>query len=383
MAFDPATLGAVFVLLSIVLGGLLIFAWTLNRAVRALGWWGSAFCLVAVGIGMANLPAGQPGSPTLLLANAVVMLGYGTMYAGCRSFNGRNGVLQVSLIGVALWVLAFPLIYDNPSARLSLMSTLAAGYAALAAWELWRHAQRRLASQWVAVTLLVGLAAFNICRGMLGISLSSIFWIDVFAKRWSAEMALFLVVFGPTLAFMFLSMAKERTELDYKLAALIDPLTGVPNRRAFMQNSRDLLARLGERPASCLLFDLDNFKRVNDSHGHEAGDRILSVFGETLAVHLPQRSFGRLGGEEFGAILPLPSGEAVALAETVRHAFASTGEDILGFRAEVTVSVGCATAAGAEPEHLLRQADIALYQAKAGGRNAVVAVAGSTCAGQA
>ncbi|WP_114769816.1 GGDEF domain-containing protein [Microvirga subterranea] len=375
MALDPATLGAVFVLLSIVLGGLLIFSWALNRAVQALAWWGGAFCLVAIGIAVANLLPGPAGYPTLFVANALVMVGYGSMYAGCRSFNGRGGWVAAVLTGACIWMLAFWPIHDNAPARLMALSCLAAAYAGLAAWELWRHEARPLASQRVAVVLLAALAFFNVCRGLLGLTLSSIFWIDVFAKRWSAEMALFLVVYGPTLAFMFLSMAKERTEFDYKLAALVDPLTGVPNRRAFLKNARELLSRHVGRPASCLLFDLDNFKRVNDNYGHEAGDRILSVFGETLARHLPRRSFGRLGGEEFGAILPLPERDAVKLAETVRHAFASSGQDALGFRAEVTVSVGCATAVDAEAEEMLRQADIALYRAKDGGRNAVVALA--------
>jgi diguanylate cyclase (GGDEF)-like protein len=362
----------VFVLLSIVLGGLLIFAWALNRKVRALAWWGSAFCLVAIGIGMANLMSAPPGPLLLLVANALVMVGYGSMYAGCRTFNGRAGTLLPSLAGAGIWITIFPLIRDNPPARLALLSLLAGGYAMMSAWELWRHALRQLASQQLAVVLLVLLAALNFLRGALGLSFSSIFWIDTLTRRWSSEMALFLVVYGPTLAFMFLSMAKERTEYDYKQAALIDPLTGVPNRRAFLQNARDLLRRLGDAPVSCLLFDLDNFKRVNDSYGHDAGDRILTVFGQTLAAHLPRRSFGRLGGEEFGAILPLACQEASALAETVRRAFASAGEDLPEIRAAVTVSVGCATAKGATAEELLRRADIALYQAKAGGRNAVV-----------
>jgi diguanylate cyclase (GGDEF)-like protein len=139
-----------------------------------------------------------------------------------------------------------------------------------------------------------------------------------------------------------------------------------------MQNARMLLDRLGLRPASCLLFDLDNFKRVNDSYGHDAGDRILTVFGETLERHLPRHSFGRLGGEEFGAILALTCREAVVLAEKIRRDFSSAGKDVLGLHGEVTVSVGCATAKGGTAEGLLRQADIALYRAKAAGRNAVV-----------
>jgi diguanylate cyclase (GGDEF)-like protein len=185
-------------------------------------------------------------------------------------------------------------------------------------------------------------------------------------------MALLLVVYGPALAFIFLSMAKERVEFDYKQAALVDPLTGIPNRRAFLQNASELLDRLGSRPASCLLFDLDNFKTINDNYGHDVGDHILSVFGKTLTGHLPESTFGRLGGEEFGAIISCSTSEAEALAEKIRHSFAISGETVLGFGAEVTVSVGCATAMNSSAQELLSLADIALYKAKAGGRNSVV-----------
>lgn len=372
MALDPVTLGAAFVLLSAVLGVLLFFAWALNRTVSALAWWGGSFCLTAFGMGLVSVGKGSPSYAILLIANAFMALSYGALHAGCRSFNGRIGHPWLWLAGAAVWACAYPVISDWPEARLVLMSWIAGGYAALAAWELWRHASQPLASRWVAVVLIVLLAAFNLLRSMLGFSLSPIGWIEAFRGRWSPEMALFLVVYGPALAFIFLSMAKERIEFGYRQAALIDPLTGVPNRRAFLQNAADLLGRLGDRPASCLLFDLDNFKAVNDTYGHDVGDRILTVFGQTLASHLPNRSFGRLGGEEFGAILALPKSEAVALAETVRHAFASAGEAILGFRAEVTVSVGCVAAARTTAEELLQRADIALYQAKAGGRNTVV-----------
>jgi diguanylate cyclase (GGDEF)-like protein len=372
MVLDPATLGAVFVLLSAVLGALLLFAWTLNRKVRALAWWGGAFGLVPFGMGMVSLGQGAPGYWVLLIANAIMALAYGVQYAGCRAFNGRMGTVPASIAGAAVWVLAFPMIHDRPAARLALMSGIAGGYAALSAWELWRHAPQRLASQRVAIVLLVCLAGFNFARGTLGFSLSSIAWIDAFASRWSSEMALLLVIYVPALAFIFLSMAKERVEFDYKRAALIDPLTGIPNRRAFLKNASKLLDRLGGKPASCLLFDLDNFKSLNDTYGHDVGDRILSVFGQTLARHLPRRTFGRIGGEEFGAIIPVEPHEAAALAETIRRAFAASGESALGVRAEVSVSVGCATAVAATAQELLSRADIALYQAKADGRNMVV-----------
>jgi diguanylate cyclase (GGDEF)-like protein len=186
-------------------------------------------------------------------------------------------------------------------------------------------------------------------------------------------MALLLVVFGSTLAFMLLSMAKESIEFEYKQAALIDPLTGAPNRRAFMRNASRLLAGLEGRAASCLLFDLDNFKSINDRYGHDTGDRVLTIFGEVLASHLPERSFGRLGGEEFGAILSLDSRAAADLADTIRHAFAASAKEGLDGAARATVSVGCATGAGLDANVMLQRADEALYRAKRGGRNTVIA----------
>lgn len=373
MVLDPATLTVAFVLLSAVLGTLLLFSWGLNRRIKALGWWGSAFWLIAIGIGSANLAHGQPVYPVLLVANALAIACYGAVYTGCRVFNGRPAPLALTFSGVGAWIAAFPFIYSSHGYRLILASAITCTYSAFSAWELGRHAARPLASSRVAVVLLLGLAAFNLSRGTLGIALTSVSWIDTFASRWSPSMALLLVMFGPTLAFMFLSMAKESGEFEYKQAALVDPLTGVPNRRAFMQNAVRLLARLGERPASCLLFDLDNFKAINDRYGHDEGDRILTVFGSVLASHMPSHRFGRLGGEEFGAILPLDAREAALLADRIRHAFAAAGANAFDGAAQVTVSVGCVTGSGMDASTLLRRADAALYQAKSGGRNIVIA----------
>lgn len=372
MVLDPATLTVAFILLSAVLGTLLIFSWTLNRKLKALACWGIAFWLIATGIGWANLGKGPPSYWVLLLANALGILSYGALYVGCRIFNGRRVILLHGGIGAAVWICAFPFIYDSQGYRLILASLVTGMYSALSAWELGRHAAHTLASQRVAVVLLSGLAVFNLFRGLLGVSLTSVPWIDTFARRWSSEMALFLVVVGPTLAFMFLFMAKERLKLEYKQAALVDDLTGIPNRRAFLQAASRLLNRLNGQPASCLLFDLDNFKAINDRHGHAAGDRILSVFARTLSDHLPKGTFGRFGGEEFAAILPIGAQDAAILAEKIRHAFADAGGTALGKTDEVTVSIGCATIPRAQAEDLLRHADQALYRAKESGRNLVV-----------
>jgi len=371
MTLHTPTLGAAFILLSLVLGLSLIFSWALNRAIPSLLWWGAAFCLIALGMGLVATSTSAPAVSTLLIANAIVALAYGSLYAGFRVFNERTWHFPVSVIGATLWVGMFPAIYDAPGIRLVLMSAIAAGYSFLSAVELWRNAKQPLASSRMVIALLLVLAAFNTARGSLGLSLSSIEWIDSFANRWSSEMALVLVAFIPGFAMALISMAKEKVEFAYRTAALVDPLTGVPNRRAFLEAATRITQAAGQKPVSCLLFDLDNFKNLNDNFGHDLGDEALCLFARFLGRTLPEGAYGRLGGEEFGAILALDHIDAKKLAHTIRLNFADAGQIIRGRPVIATVSVGCATAIGTTPEELIQQADVALYQAKAGGRNAV------------
>lgn len=380
MNLDFPTLGIVFALNTAVLAILLLFSWALNRKVQALAWWGLAFFLVLSAMGIASLGQGTPSIATVLIATTSLALAYGALYGGCRAFNGRPVTRLSVLTGAIVWCIVFLVFTDAENVRFVFMSAMAAGYSALSAWELWRNARQRLASQLVAVTLLIGLVAFNVFRGMLGLSLGHVFWIDASLEPWSTPMAVmmaaFMAMLMPALAFVFLSMAKEQLEYEYRQAALVDPLTRIPNRRAFFEKASPLLSRQRTGPVSCMLFDLDNFKNINDSYGHEVGDHVLEIFGRVLSDHLSHGAFGRLGGEEFGAIVPMGKAEAEALAEEIRHSFATVGKVVRGVRIEVTVSVGCATGTAFTVQELLRQADIALYRAKAEGRNMVASARG-------
>jgi diguanylate cyclase (GGDEF)-like protein/PAS domain S-box-containing protein len=218
MTLDPTTLAAAFVMLSTVLGVLLLFAWTHNRKIQALAWWGATFCLIPIGIGAANFGQGTPTHLNLLVANALVVLGYGALYAGCRSFNGRTSRMPAVVTGPVVWIIAFPFIYETLSARVVALSLISGGYAFLSGWELSKHAPQRLASQRAAVILLYGLTAFNLIRAIFGLSVGSLFGMNVVVSRWSAEMALFLLVYAPAVAFIFLAMTKERIELTYRRA---------------------------------------------------------------------------------------------------------------------------------------------------------------------
>jgi diguanylate cyclase (GGDEF)-like protein len=173
-------------------------------------------------------------------------------------------------------------------------------------------------------------------------------------------------------------MAKEHSVLIHKTAAITDPLTGLLNRRGFFEGAQKLIerqARKGE-PVTVLMFDLDHFKSINDRFGHEVGDEVLRVFATTASRNMRSADIvGRLGGEEFAAILPSGVFTAAAVAERVRAAFEITGAEISNHAMGATVSVGAAGARKSDCSlvAMLSQADAALYRAKTTGRNRVIA----------
>ena len=153
-----------------------------------------------------------------------------------------------------------------------------------------------------------------------------------------------------------------------RLEALLfeDPLTGLSNRRFILTQLAGMVsgARRHHRDLTIAVIDIDHFKAVNDRHGHAEGDRVLSAVARELREHMrAEDQLGRLGGEEFLALLPETDVEAApSAAEKIRASVVRTG---------VTVSIGWATWEGEPPDDLLGRADDALYAAKAHGRNCV------------
>ncbi|WP_162003446.1 GGDEF domain-containing protein [Microvirga tunisiensis] len=238
---------------------------------------------------------GAPTLAILLIANSRLIAAYSVLYRGCQAINARPINLPPLLVGVVLWWVAFPFIANSPTMRLVLTSAIGAGYALMSAWEFWWHARHWLASHVAATILLIGLVGFNILRGLLGFSLAQSFWSAGPFPPWSGAMAIGIAKFMPAIAFVFLSRAKEQLQYQHKRAALIDPLTKIPNRRAFLEDGAALISQQRKAPNSCLLFDLDDFKQINDTYGHEVGDYVLEIFGGILSDHLPGSVYGRLG----------------------------------------------------------------------------------------
>jgi diguanylate cyclase (GGDEF)-like protein len=173
----------------------------------------------------------------------------------------------------------------------------------------------------------------------------------------------------------------DRLSTELQRQASIDPLTGALNRRAFREMiARDIgRAKRHARPLSIAMIDVDHFKLFNDTRGHAAGDRVLTVLAGTLAAELRTEDFFcRWGGEEFiAALSETDKAGSVAAAERLRHAIADIrlehGHELLG----ITASIGVATFGddGQTIEQLANAADLALYRAKETGRNRVVSYA--------
>lgn len=172
---------------------------------------------------------------------------------------------------------------------------------------------------------------------------------------------------------------RKATEARLLELATTDSLTGLFNRRRFMELAEREFAR-GKRyqgARTMLMMDIDHFKRVNDTHGHDVGDEVLRELARISRTALRELDIlGRLGGEEFGVLLPeTEAGPAMDVAERLRRAIEQTPIPTGVGELRITVSIGAATSKDdAETvETLLKRADVALYEAKQSGRNRVVA----------
>ncbi|GHD71161.1 diguanylate cyclase [Vogesella fluminis] len=169
---------------------------------------------------------------------------------------------------------------------------------------------------------------------------------------------------------------EQRATALYRLATQ-DGLTGLANRRHFLDLASQRLREASHhgKSFSLLMMDLDHFKRVNDNHGHDGGDVVLQAFAQCVKGTLRASDLVcRMGGEEFAAILPdTPAGEALVVAKRLRNAIAALPIAHQDHTIPITVSIGIASLSPAcrELGELIRRADLALYQAKAKGRNRV------------
>jgi diguanylate cyclase (GGDEF)-like protein len=376
IALDMTTLFVVATCITGLLGVLLLLAWMRDR-VPALAWWGAAYLIGGFSVAAWSLerfvsPPLPPG-----FANALLFLACGMTWNAARVFHGRPVLVSALIGGAATWLLAcmFQDFAGWAAGRIVLSSVIVSTYTFLTAAELGRERRKRLRRRWPAilVPMLHG-AVF-----LFPIPLASLMPTDrgvvTLASGWVSLFVLETMLYAVGTAFIVLVLANERSVRMHKDAASTDELTGLLNRRGFMDAAQQLITRQAQKggPISALMFDLDHFKSINDRFGHGIGDNVLHVFATTVGTTM--RAFdvvGRLGGEEFVALLPGTASDARIAAERVRKAFEAAGATIGGCEVHATVSIG---AACGRPDGdivaLMAKADVALYRAKANGRNRI------------
>jgi diguanylate cyclase (GGDEF)-like protein len=375
MDLDVNTLFMVTMHIEIILGLLLFFAWAQSFSKTALAWWGSAHLMRAASIMLFGMHGSVPASLSIDFANAMLFASFALTWSGARVFDRRSPEPAFALVGVAAWfvVCRVPVLSSSMELRALVGSGIVTAYIWLAAYEFWRGRAEALVSRWPAIFMLFAHGALFVLRTPLGSAIHLPSDNNLSMSGWLELVSLEALLFTISIAFILLAMAKERTEYRHRAAARTDMLTGVANRRGFIEQTTLSKGAMDLRPTAVLLFDLDHFKMINDAFGHAIGDNALKIFADTAQAQIGDAGLvGRWGGDEFVAVLYDTSHErAATLAERIQVAFEKAAMEIDGRPARATVSTGMVYSPNGafELPALLVQADQALYRAKTEGRN--------------
>ncbi|WP_171016153.1 GGDEF domain-containing protein [Ramlibacter sp. 2FC] len=373
MSFDPRYLVVMAGFMSLVMSVVLFAMWrSYPRSIAGLAEWSAAPLLWCVAIALFTGRGTLPELLTVIAANGLLLSGALLFYLGSRRHFGVEvlapwpvwAALVLAVMGALSW---FTHVAPSFGARVGTMA-LAISAVILAHLHLLLRQPRRGFAVWLTLLVLgvqLLLWALRFAGVQLGFASGSLFA--------PSPLQLFFVgaaaVSVPLITIACVLVASDKLHLELEQMSRHDMLTRALTRRAVMQAGEEEIERSRRhgRPLSLLMLDLDNFKAVNDRHGHQHGDRILADFATRTAAQLrPSDRLGRYGGEEFMLLLPdTDRGAAQRVARRI-HA-ASSRNDALTW----TVSIGLTDWTG-EADTLpamLARADAALYQAKSGGRN--------------
>jgi diguanylate cyclase (GGDEF)-like protein len=357
-------------------GLVLLVAWYQDRNTSALALWGLADLGTAFGILSLMLGPLWRQPAWAVIGSVVLTWMPGLIWKAARALDAQPAPLGVTLLGAAVVTLA-AIIPATRHFAWSLSFVAATSYLFAAAGTLWLSRKEKLAARWPIIVLtavhatVLAVGTYSTFSGALGQgqvpAVMSLFGIIHFEN----------IVFSLGTAAFILAFVKEHSEAASRMAARIDPLTGIANRTSFMESAELLIMKCQREnaPVSVMMWDLDWFKTINDTHGHAVGDAVIRKFCDVVRALLRANDiFGRLGGEEFAAVLGRSSIEAAcARAERIRISFAENCRFVDDDQVGATVSCGVSGSTNAAPslKTLLSLADAALYSAKAEGRNRV------------
>ena len=366
-----------FVLAALLMGIMAIVfqaVWRFNRDIPGLKAWTLGYAFGFLGCVGFLLRPQAPGPASVLLAQGGVLAMAYLCWQGCRAHAGRPPTAQRAIwwlmVGWLLLALYFTVVQPDLRVRLVLASVGPGVFFLLSVRALWPRDVRAYPARWLTAWVCGAHGVFLLLRPLLFHAGSN--HLEVVSSVVLIESIVVLNMLG----FCFLMLVNEHVNVALRRLAETDSLTGVFNHRSFLTvlgKAMSVEVRLN-RQLPVMLVDLDHFKQVNDTWGHQAGDEALRHFVAVASTCLRQGDvLGRLGGEEFAVFLPQASGEeALAVAERLRAQVEAHPLQTNRGPVSLSVSVGVAQCLpGEPPEAALGRADQAMYQAKAAGRNRV------------
>lgn len=298
------------------------------------------------------------------------------LYRALREWLGERPLKSLLLVLVVITPLGYTLAFDHYAWRVGwanlLMSAIllivarATLYPAHYADPRWRR---------LLMACLVTSAAFTLARGLLGAFTDQY---PSFRTPHPVNLAAAVATNVSLVLGTVAVLVAWRAEAEQKLRALAmtDGLTGVLNRRGFNKQAENMLSHAWRHhlPLTALVLDLDYFKQINDTHGHETGDRALKLFARLLEETCRTGDLvGRLGGEEFGVLLLHNSAPAgIAFDQRLRNRLQAISMAELGFALDYSAGMAVLLPAETRLPDLMARADAALYLAKAQGRGRMV-----------
>lgn len=388
LSFDPYTVILIAMTVAIVLAVIMILIRLTRKTYPGFGLWAVGITFFAAGGFFLTLRNIIPDIFTIVLANVLILTAALCFWEGTRRFHGKEvhkiffGAIVVSY---AMFETYYAFIISDIVMRFTVTSFIMAAIYALVALELLRNAPSD--SPFIykfTAGLFVLYSGFMLVRGFI-IEIyppSHNLLAPSFLQTTTFLLAMFL---GIAWTFSFVMLNSEKLESDLKKAqdqlqkmATTDFLTCIPNNRFFLQEGeREILrTRRYDAALSVLMFDIDRFKKINDKHGHAAGDKVLAAFTEICKKHLRDVDiFGRLGGDEFAILSPETDIKgAKMLAKRLLATINKNRIEIEDKNLKITTSIGVAELLPKDNDlkPLLKRADEAMYEAKRKGRNQIV-----------
>ncbi|RJX30225.1 MAG: diguanylate cyclase [Oxalobacter sp.] len=391
-ALNITTIAFMGMVMGIAMAILMLLNWRIQKRQPGVASWATGFIMAAIGVVLIGLRPFIPAWLSVIVPNILLNGFWLAIWIGMRRFvdKTQDGRLSAAaLLGINLcFVFYFLQIAPSLTARVIIFCVFNSMCAAMCAQEFFRQSRRQknrgvfLAGCGVCV-IHIAYAAIRIT-----VTLQSGQIHDLLTAGWVHKLAFVEgVVSSVALAFFLIMMTSQilREELEshqekLEILASTDVLSGTGNRRHFLETAEREIDRAHRysRPLSLIMLDVDHFKKINDSHGHQYGDAVISTLGQMLVEKVRGHDIVcRIGGEEFAILMPETKlADAALIAERLRESLASTP-----MRFENNQEIPCTASFGVTElssedksiYDLMPRADKGLYDAKHQGRNRIVA----------